>query len=203
MKILLVACGGHGRVVLDTALSLSMKVDGIIDNLPTGNKIFEIPILGGDTYLETLNTSDYLLLNGFGFTKSTELRKTKYSEWIRFGFAIIGVVHPSVVIGRECNIDSTSQIMAGVVIQNRTHISENTILNTRCSIDHDVKIGKHCFISPSAIICGGAKIGDEVFIGSGSVILPNVEIGSGSLITAGSVVRASLPTHSRFFEKKD
>lgn len=62
-SVYLVACGGHGRVVLDAFISSKKTVDGIIDaQLVPGSEIFGVKVLGDDSYLKTLIPSTQLLL---------------------------------------------------------------------------------------------------------------------------------------------
>jgi sugar O-acyltransferase (sialic acid O-acetyltransferase NeuD family) len=198
MDTFLIAAGGHGRVILDSALSQGLLVNGIIDKLQMGEQIFGIKILGDDSFLDSLDPKSVQLLNGFGFIKSLDLRINKYTEWLNRGFTVIGVRHPSVVISRELSYDISSQILAGVVIQNRVKLGKNVVINTRCSIDHDVSIGNHSFISPGVVICGGVSVGEKVFIGAGAIILPSVSLGDNSIVPAGSIVKKDLEANTKY-----
>ena len=80
------------------------------------------------------------------------------------------------------------QILDGVVIQPDVTIGENTLINTRASIDHDCVIGAHCFVAPGAILCGDVKIGDDCFIGAGATIVQGVNIDDGTFVPAGTLV---------------
>lgn len=196
-KKYLVACGGHGRVVLDAFLSNQTIVDGIIDGgIPRENSVFGIKVVGDDSFLLNVNASDVILINGFGISKNTKLRKGKYEEWISLGYEILGIIHPTVIVGLECSISASSQIMAGAVLQNRVVLEENVVINTAARIDHDCKIGKHVFVSPGVTICGGVVIETGAFIGAGAIILPGVHIGEQSIVGAGAVVTKNVLSNS-------
>lgn len=190
MQRYLIACGGHGRVVLDALLVSGKKVDGIIDaHLEPGSQIFGVPVIGSDDFINTLDSKKTELINGLGSTKNTKARQEIYGRLTKIGFKFIGVKHPSATIGAECEIAVSTQIMAGAVLQNRVRTGENCVINTRASVDHDVTVADHVVISPGAIISGGVKIGYGSFIGAGAVIVQGLEIGSNCVIGAGAVVR--------------
>lgn len=186
----LLACGGHGRVVLDSLLLQGIEVKGILDtNIEPGTRIFGIPVIGHDDHLKTVDPQQTNIIIGLGFiNNSLALRKEKYDMHTQLGFSILGTQHPSIVIGRETVIEPEAQIMAGAVMQNRVAVGSNTVINTRASVDHDCKIGKHCYISPGVILCGGVTIADEVFIGAGSTILPGVILPNRAFVPAGTLV---------------
>ena len=189
----LIACGGHGRVVLDALLATGKKVDGIIDaQLELGSLIFGVPVVGTDDFIKTLDPKKSELVNGLGSTKNTQARQEIYNRLTKIGFKFVGVQHSSATIGAECEIAVSTQIMAGAVLQNRISTGENCVINTRASVDHDVAIADHVVISPGAIISGGVKIGYGSLIGAGAVIIQGVEIGNNCVVGAGAVVLHSV-----------
>ncbi len=189
-QLYLIACGGHGRVVLDALLTSGKKVDGIIDaQLELGGLIFGVPVVGTDDFIKTLDPKKTDLVNGLGSTKNTQARQEIFNRLTKVGFNFVGVQHSSVTIGAECDIAVSTQIMAGAVLQNRVRTGKNCVINTRASVDHDVAIADHVVISPGAIISGGVKIGYGSLIGAGAVIIQGLEIGDNCVIGAGAVVR--------------
>ncbi len=189
----LIACGGHGRVVLDALLATDKQIDGIIDaQLELGSLIFGVPVVGTDDFIKTLDPKKTELVNGLGSTKNTQARQEIYNRLTKMGFEFIGVQHSSATIGAECEIAVSTQIMAGAVLQNRVRTGENCVINTRASVDHDATIADHVVISPGAIISGSVKIGYGTLIGAGAVIIQGIEIGDNCVVGAGAVVRHSV-----------
>lgn len=189
----LIGGGGHGRVLLDSLISSNQNVSGIIDSkFEVGTKIFGVKVIGGDDLLNSINPKTDELVNGLGSTGDLALHRDLFDRLSSRGFIFCGAIHPSAIIGRDCEIDQTAQIMAGVIVQNRSVIGKNVILNTRSSIDHDVYVGDNSIISPGAVICGSVKIGKNVFVGAGAVIIQGVKIGNGCIVGAGTVVRHNI-----------
>lgn len=192
--VYLLGGGGHGRVVLDALLASGVNVTGILDpDLKVGDQVFGVPVMGGDEFLDGVASKEVLLVNGLGANPSTQNRKRLFETMKAKGFAFNAVQHTSAVIGRDCDLGESSQIMAGAVLQNRVRIGDNAVINTRASIDHDCVIGMHAFISPGAVFCGDVMLADSAFIGSGAVLLPGVQIGADAIVGAGAVVTKSVP----------
>lgn len=82
--------------------------------------------------------------------------------------------HPHVVLGKNCRLDPSVNIMAS-------------------SADYRVEIGDHVKINRRAEICGPVTIGDRTFINSDSYIRQQTRIGSRVLI--GPFVRLISDTH--------
>ena len=96
----LVACGGHGRVVLDAFIASKKTVAGIIDaQLVLGSEIFGIKVLGDDSYLKKLDPLNAALINGLGSTGSTRGRIEVFERFSKLGFEFDGVVHPAASVG--------------------------------------------------------------------------------------------------------
>ena len=131
-KKYLIACGGHGRVVLETFVMNKIMVDGIVDaSLLKESLVFGIKVVGDDSYLDQLDPMNVIVINGFGVSKNTKLRKEKFDDWTLKQYEILGTVHPTAYIGMESIISKSSQIMAGVVLQNGVTVEENAVINTR------------------------------------------------------------------------
>ena len=192
--VYLLGGGGHGRVVLDALLLSGVNVAGILDSgLKVGDRVFGVPVLGGDEFLDQVVPADVLLVNGVGANPYVHSRKRLFEKMKARGFSFDAVRHPSAVIGQECNFGTSSQIMAGVVLQNRVRIGSNVVINTHASVDHDCVIGVHVFVSPGVVLSGDVLVGESAFIGARTVVLPGVEIGVNVVIGAGAVVTKSIP----------
>jgi sugar O-acyltransferase (sialic acid O-acetyltransferase NeuD family) len=188
-EVVLAGCGGHGRVVLDTLLASGERVAGLFDlRLRVGQMIFGVEAKGGDEQLRQLQPNRVRIAIGVGANPSLDARIRLYHELTARGFSFCPVRHPSALIGAECEVAPSAQIMAASVLQNRVRVGENAVINTRASIDHDCVIGSHSFIAPGAVLSGGVRLGEAVFIGAGAVLVPGIEIGRNAVIGAGAVV---------------
>lgn len=191
--IMLVGCGGHGRMVLDAALASGVRVTGILDSaLQIGERVFDVPVRGGDEVLESPDVAGAKWLNGIGANPSLILRQALYLEF-QHRFELMGIQHPAALTGRAVTLGAGVQLMAGSIIMPGTSVGINAVVNTRASIDHDCTIGDHCFIAPGAVLCGGVHLGPGVFVGAGAIILPGVSVGAGAVIGAAAMVSRDVP----------
>ena len=197
-KLFVVCGGGHGRVVLDTLLSIGKTVDGIIDtNLPVGTLLFDIPVVGNDAWLLEQEPSHIHLANGLGLSShNLDARRHLFNHYIQHGFEFIALQHPSAITGRDVTIAAGSQLLAGSQVQCGVSVGKNVVINTRATIDHDCQIMDHCFIGPGTILCGRVKLHQSVFIGAGAVLLPGVDIEEHAIIGAGAVVTKNVAANT-------
>jgi len=187
--LILMAGGGHGRVVLDALISIGIHVYGIVDpKLARDDQIFGVSVLGTDEWLDSFGPSDFLLVNGCGAIPRTNLRYKIFNTWKQRGFEFVTVVHPQAQISRHVEMCEGAQVMAGAVVQCGVVLGCNAVVNTGSNIDHDVTIGAHSFIGPGVTLCGNVSLAEQVFIGAGATLLPGIVIGAGALVGAGAVV---------------
>lgn len=198
--ILVVAAGGHGRVVLDALLISEARVRGLVDpQLKPGSEVMGAPVLGGDEVFEDPSYSGCHLANGIGANPSTQERTAIFLRLKALGYEFVKIIHPSATVSPLAKLDEGCQIMAKAVVQCGTHIGRNVVVNTAASIDHDSVIADNVFISPGAILCGNVELGNRVFVGAGAILLPGIEIGEDAIIAAGAIVRQDVPAGKHFY----
>lgn len=79
-------------------------------------------------------------------------------------------IHPSTVIGDDCQIDSSASIGARCVIGHRVHIGKDTIIEPGTVIGDDVHIGANCLFHANVTLYRRVRIGNAVILHSGAVI---------------------------------
>lgn len=188
-RILLLGAGGHASVLHDLLLALGLPPHGVIDRKLNAGDLWEgLPVLGDDDLLSTLPPEEYVLVNGLGASPDCAPRNALYARFAGEGFSFLSPAHPSAVLAHNIALRAGCQIMAGAVLQSGVEVGENSVINTRASIDHHCRIGPGAFISPGAVLCGGVTVEDGAFIGAGAVLLPGVRVGERAVVGAGAVV---------------
>jgi len=196
-RILILAAGGHASVLHDVLFSLGSPPYGVIDRkLMAGDLWEDLTVLGDDDLLSTLSPEEFVLVNGLGASPDCAPRNALYARFRGKGFSFPPLKHPSAVFARNVALEAGCQIMAGAVLQSGVVVGENSVVNTRASIDHHCRIGAGAFISPGAVLCGGVSVEEGAFIGAGAVLLPGVRVGEKAVVGAGSVVLQSVRGHS-------
>lgn len=79
-------------------------------------------------------------------------------------------VHPSTVIGANCQIASNASIGAHCVIGDNVCIGEQTVIGPGSTIGADCSIGANCWFNAGVNLYHQVRIGDRVIIQSGAVL---------------------------------
>ncbi|BCJ87882.1 acetyltransferase [Effusibacillus dendaii] len=198
--IIVLGGGGHARVLIDTLLELKLPLLGFtVPNPELSNALLGVPCIGTDDAVTNYLPSAVELVNGLGSVGVPNQRKRLFQQLKEKGYHFSSVIHPAAVIGREVELSEGIQIMAGAIVQTGSSIGNNTIVNTRASVDHDCVIGDHVHLAPGVTLSGGVKVGAEVHIGTGATVIQGVRIGANSIIGAGALVLKDVPEGATVF----
>jgi sugar O-acyltransferase (sialic acid O-acetyltransferase NeuD family) len=194
LPVIVLCAGGHARVIIDAISRMGLRMLGVVDTDPVlkGMNILGLSVLGQEDVLDSYSPGEVWIANGLGGIKSMEPRQKLFEKLKGMGYQFVSVLHPSAVIAENVVLSEGVQIMAGVVIQTGTNVGEDTIINTKASVDHDCRIGKHVHIAPGVTVCGGVTIGENTYIGSGSTIIQGVNIAKDLFVKAGSLVTKNI-----------
>lgn len=193
-SVFILGAGGHSKVLIDCLQTDNyLHILGILDinSALHGKKILDVPVVGSeDEILKRYSPRDVKLVNGVGSAAliGIERRKKIYDIFKSAGFDFLHVMHQTVCIGRDVQLEEGVQLMARSTLQPGCRIGKNVIVNTNAIIDHDCEIGNHVHVAPGVVCCGGVTIGAGTHVGSGATIMQGVQIGENCLIAAGAVV---------------
>ncbi|MBF0184239.1 MAG: acetyltransferase [Magnetococcales bacterium] len=197
MGLILLGCGGHGRVLLSTLQGLGWmeRLLGVLD--PDPQRIMQqgcpAPLLGDDGYLARLPPPSVRLLNGIGSVRSTDKRRMVYQKLRQQGYAFAALIHPTAWLAESVSQAQGVQVMAAAVVQNGCQLGENVLLNTRAVVDHECLLQAHVHVATGAVLCGNVEVGEGAHIGAGATVIQGIRIGAGACIGAGAVVVRDVP----------
>lgn len=189
-SILILAAGGHAKVLAGALQRLGRTVVGIVDADPArkGQSLLGVPVLGDDTLLSGYAPDQVELVNGLGSTNHPVARRDLFLRAKARGFRFACVLDPAAVVAPDVILGEGVQILAGAVVQPGTTLGDNCIVNTRSGIDHDCRIGAHSHIAPGATLSGGITVGEGAHIGAGVTIIQGISIGPNAVVGAGAAV---------------
>lgn len=191
--LVILGAGGHARVLVSALQSQGLTPAGCVSpKPPDAHWPHDIPHLGGDEHLATLDAANVQLVNGVGSVGSTAARAELYGRLAARGFRFTAVIHPSALIAKDAILGDGAQVMAGAVIQTGAVIGANVLVNTGAVIDHDCRIGAHCHIATGACLSGAVVLGTGVHVGTGACVIQSIRVGDRTLIGAGAVVLRDL-----------
>ena len=175
--VMILGAGGHARVLADVLRLQGSRLVGMTSN--------------DDDVLGRYSPEEIDLVNGVGSIGVPLKRRELFERFKSRGYRFTSVIHPSAILGSDVSLGEGVQIMAGVIIQPGTALGDNTLLNTRVSVDHDCVIGSHVHLAPGVILCGGVTVEEGCHVGTGAVVVQGVRIGKNTFVRARKLVSPS------------
>lgn len=197
-KIAIYGAGGFGREVAMligqiNAASPRWEIAGFFDDAPgqKGRNVAGLKVLGG---IDDLNrvAVDLNIVLALG---NPPTKRKVFDAILNPHVIFPSLVHPGVIFPPETDLGLGCIICAGSILTVNVKLEDFVMLNLRCTIGHDTRLGAFTSVMPGVAISGEVRVGSEVYIGTGASVLNGVEIGSGSVVGAGAVVNRSLPDH--------
>ncbi|MBO6518926.1 MAG: acetyltransferase [Rhodospirillales bacterium] len=197
--VIIIGAGGHAKVLAGLLNAVNAVVIGFTDadTARHGETILGHRVLGGDDVIGTYGPDKVELVLGIGSVRPGPVRHDVWQAYKRDGYRFQSCIHPHAWISPDTEIGAGAQIMAGAVIQPGCRISENSIINTRASVDHDCSIGAHVHIAPGAVLGGTVQVGDGAHVGTGATVIENIRIGDGAMVAAGACVTQDVAANTR------
>ncbi len=186
-----VGAGGHAKVIIDILRQGSQyEVVALTDSNPKlwGSRYCDVPILGDDHLLATLQPKVQHTFLGIGSVRSNALRPNLYQRVRELGFEFINAIHPTAVISPAAKLGYGVTVMAGAILNPGVSIGDNVIINTGAIVDHDCTIADHSHIAPGVCLSGSVRVGRNCHVGVGACVLQGIAIGDEATIGAGAVV---------------
>lgn len=189
--LLILGCGGHGRVVADAALDCGYEEIAFLDDrhdaLP---RPVPFPVLGPMKMTSALvhRWPSAIVAIGDG-----RRRLALFHDLKRAGYATPSIAHPSAVISRGAHLGEGVFVAPGAIINTGARIADAVIVNTGAQIDHDCEIGEGTHIAPGATLSGTVIVGATSWIGTGSSVKQDIRIGDDVMVGVGAAVVAHIP----------
>ncbi len=193
LPVIMIAAGGHAKVLTGTLLVLCRQVLGCVELNPLISPPFGLANLGDDRAVLAYAPEEVRLVNGVGSVNSTARRQRTYENFVERGYLFETVIHPSAAISPGVEIGRGAQIMAGAIIQPGSRLGVNVIINTGACVDHDCLIEAHAHIAPGVTLSGDVHIGVGAHIGAGATVIQGIQVGARSIVGAGAVVIRNVP----------
>jgi sugar O-acyltransferase (sialic acid O-acetyltransferase NeuD family) len=193
MKLVVIGAGGHGKVVVATALEAGVEVLCLLDDdsKKWGTSVLGVPICGPIASLSRFfGEKEVHFVLALGDNKLR--RKMSHINGVKWAT----LVHPKAYVHPSVSIGQGTVIFAGVLIQPSAEIGQHVIVNTGAIVEHDCRVGSWAHIASGARLAGGVEVGEGTLLGAGGVVIPGKRIGRWSVVGAGSVVTRDIPDFS-------
>jgi sugar O-acyltransferase (sialic acid O-acetyltransferase NeuD family) len=189
--LLILAYGGHGRVVADAALDCGYDPIAFLDDdYDALSKSAAFPILGPMTDIAALAERWPSAIAAVG---NGPRRLELFQDLKRGRFATPSIVHPSAIVSRGARVGDGVFVAPGAIVNTGARIANAVIINTGARIDHDCEIGAGTHIASGATLSGSVVVGRTSWIGAGSSVRQGVRIGDNVMVGVGAAVVADIP----------
>lgn len=160
MNLLIIGAGGHGRVVKEVAVAMSMynRIDYLDDYL-------DVAIGKFDEYTNFKNEYEY----AFVAIGSNELRSKWVEKLIEAGYKIPVLIHPTAYQSQMVKIESGVVVLPKAAIHTNVVIKQGSIIGMGSLVDHDVIIDEFCHINTGAIVKANCKVNTYTKLDAGEV----------------------------------
>ena len=196
-KVIVFGLGSHIKIIKEICELKNIKIIGFISDKKLNiKKKNGLKNLGNfKNFFKKKCESKTPLIIGIG---DNLLRKKYFLLLKKKKFRFIKLIHPNSQISRTAKVKTGSLVNSGVTINANASVGYNCIINTNSLLEHDVKVGDHCHICPSAKIGGRSQIEPNTFIGLGSIVIDKIKIGKNVIVGAGSKIFKNLKSDSTY-----
>lgn len=189
-SLLVIGCGGHGRVVAEAASECGYERIAFLDDSPPEPVLPGTRVLGPISMIEQASREWPMAIVAVG---DGALRLRLFEALQRHGFHTPNIIHPSAVVSRSAHLAAGIFIGAGAIVGIEARIANAAIINTGARIDHDCRIGPGSHIAPGATLSGNVSIGARTWLGTGCAVRQGIVIGDDVLVGVGAAVVSNLP----------
>lgn len=165
-KLLIVGCGGFGRVVSEYARK-EYDCAFVDDGYEAGMDICDIPVVGHISDLAKLFLSYQKLIIAIG---NNVFREKVYQQSLEIGYTFPNIICDSVYISPYAKIGWGCVFLNNVVIQNGSTVGNGVLLNPGVEIHHGCDVDDYALIYTNSVIRTYAKVGKRARIGSNVTI---------------------------------
>lgn len=189
-SLLVLGCGGHGRVVADAASDCGYEEIAFLDDSPQAESFSSpFPLLGPIPMAGQLLRKWPQAIAAVG---NNTIRQELFLLLVDLGFQVPSIIHPASVISRRAQIDDGVFVAPAAVINIGAKVANAAIINTGARIDHDCVIGAASHIAPGVTLSGSVTVGSKVWLGTGCSVRQGITIGDDAIVGVGAAVVSDL-----------
>lgn len=194
--ILIYGGGGHAKAVIDLLRLLgTYRLAGLIDdNLPAGEAVLGVPVVGGVALLaDCYRRGIRLAVNAVGGIGKPEVRVQVFERMAAAGFTFPAIVHPKAFVESSATLAEGVQVFAMAYVGSDSHVGFGSVLNNGAILSHDCILGECVNLSPGATLAGGVKIDDHAQLGMRATVNLGLHVGAGARVGNGATVKQDVP----------
>jgi sugar O-acyltransferase (sialic acid O-acetyltransferase NeuD family) len=195
--LVVIACGGHAREVVDIARAANRASDGhhdweivgVVDDRPSEVNLdrlgrLGVTFLGGLEWLGKAD-ADIRYLIGIG---DPRVRRDVAYRVAGYGLTAARLVHPAATVGTDVELADGVVVFAGARITTNVTLGRHVHINQNATVGHDTTIGDYVSVNPLAAVSGDCRLESGVLVGTTAAVLQGRTIGADATVGAGACV---------------
>lgn len=183
----LYGASGHSKVIIDLLKANAIAVEGIFDNAPSAESIYDVPVLLPST--EDFKNVDSLIIS-IGDNRT----RKKIAGLLQSKFPT--AIHPTAFVSETAGIGPGTVVMPQAVVNAFAEVGAHCIINSGAVVEHDCVLGDYVHVSPNAALAGGVVLEEGVHVGIGAVVIQGITIGKWATVGAGAVIVDDVPDYA-------
>ncbi|MEG2606084.1 MAG: acetyltransferase [Mucinivorans sp.] len=190
--LILIGGGGHCKSVIQAAESAQREIAGVLDvKANVGHDILGYRVIGTDDDIAQY-AAQYEFVITVGHIKDCAIRQAIDQKIAQADGTLATIVAGRASVSRHATIGPGTVVLQGAMVNAGARVGRNCIINTLSNVEHDAVVGDFCHISTGAMVNGDCTVGENTFLGSQSVMLNGASICAGCVVAAASFVRKPL-----------
>lgn len=195
-RLIIIGAGGHALAVLD-AVNSNYSIEIVFVGLPNehlNNGNYEI--IDNINDLVHRDNDVYFVAVGDNY-KRQKIVKELIESNAKIKFATI--VHASAYVSKLATIYPGSLVLGGAHVGPAAVLQRHSLLNSRCSIDHECVIEEFASIGPGAVLGGNVTVGARSVIAMSACVHQGVNCGEDTILGANSFANSDLGCSSIYY----
>jgi len=178
---------------------VGFTIDG---RFKTSDDFEGLPLVPWEQLEEHFTSTEVRLLVPMSGRLQNEVRRDRYLEGKRRGYAFTSFVHPDNYNDAASIGENTFILMRGI-LEPGVRIGNGVMIWSGAHIGHHATIEDYCFLGGSVAVGAMATIGERTFLGSRTFIDANVTLGVACFIGSNGFVKQDLPPQSVVVREAD
>lgn len=161
-SLIVIGCGGHGRIVAEAAAA-TFRVRGFADDNAArhGARVDGLRVLGA---WQKLDADAFVVAVG-----DNAARRRVFEAVRAAGHSLATVVAPGACVSARAGLGAGTVALAGVVVQAGAVVGANVVLNAGAVVDHDAEVGDHAHVGLRAVVVSFGRVAAGEWLPPGGV----------------------------------
>ena len=193
MKLLIIGCGGHSKVITEIAETLNYKDIKYFDINKSKKEYMGFKVLSN---IKENYNGEFIVAIGDNF-----LREKVYLDFLleHKNSKPSTLIHPKSFISKRALVGLGTVIMPHATVNSCAKIGIGVIINSSSILEHDCIMDDFSSLSPGSKIGGSVSIGKRTAIGIGACVNNGIKIEDDVILGSNSLATKNMSRESLYY----